>query len=105
MPAVIYCIYPAGHATSATAKMKPITITLILFIRSPSRRHGRRYPFMIPVVGSMAMAIGYTVVMGWILKYAIGAFPERRLRRSMWMILRINLAAWHLRLEIMDGRF
>ena len=29
---------------------------------------------MIPVVGSMAMAIGYTVVMGWILKYAIGAF-------------------------------
>ena len=29
---------------------------------------------MIPVLGSLAMAIGYTVVMGWILKYAIGAF-------------------------------
>lgn len=28
----------------------------------------------IPVVGSLAMAIGYTVVMGWILKYAVGAF-------------------------------
>ena len=28
----------------------------------------------IPVLGSMALAIGYTVVMGWILKYAIGAF-------------------------------
>lgn len=28
----------------------------------------------IPVIGSLAMAIGYTVVMGWILKYAIGAF-------------------------------
>lgn len=29
---------------------------------------------MIPVLGSLAMAIGYTVVMGWILKYAIGTF-------------------------------
>lgn len=28
----------------------------------------------IPVIGSMAMAIGYTVVMGWILKYMVGAF-------------------------------
>lgn len=41
-------------------------------------RHGKRKIGealgMIPVVGSMAMAIGYTVVMGWILKYAIGAF-------------------------------
>ena len=29
---------------------------------------------LIPVIGSMAMAIGYTVVMGWIFKYAVGAF-------------------------------
>lgn len=28
----------------------------------------------IPVVGALAMAIGYTVVMGWILKYMIGTF-------------------------------
>lgn len=28
----------------------------------------------IPVVGSMALAIGYTVVMGWILKYCVGTF-------------------------------
>lgn len=28
----------------------------------------------IPVLGSLAMAIGYTVVMGWILKYAVGTF-------------------------------
>lgn len=28
----------------------------------------------IPVLGSLAMAIGYTVVMGWILKYMIGTF-------------------------------
>lgn len=29
---------------------------------------------MIPTIGALAMAIGYTVVMGWILKYMIGAF-------------------------------
>ena len=29
---------------------------------------------MIPVLGSLAMAIGYTVVLGWILKYTIGTF-------------------------------
>ena len=29
---------------------------------------------LIPVLGSLAMAIGYTVVMGWILKYTVGAF-------------------------------
>lgn len=29
---------------------------------------------LIPTVGALAMAIGYTVVMGWILKYMVGAF-------------------------------
>ena len=29
---------------------------------------------LIPAIGSLAMAIGYTVVMGWILKYAVGTF-------------------------------
>lgn len=29
---------------------------------------------LIPVLGSMALAIGYTVVMGWLLKYMVGAF-------------------------------
>lgn len=29
---------------------------------------------LIPVFGSLAMAIGYTVVMGWILKYTVGTF-------------------------------
>ena len=29
---------------------------------------------LIPVLGSMALAIGYTVVMGWILKYMVGTF-------------------------------
>ena len=34
---------------------------------------------MIPVLGAMAMAIGYTVVMGWILKYAVGTFTGKTL--------------------------
>lgn len=34
----------------------------------------------IPVIGSFAMAIGYTVVMGWILKYMIGAFTGATLK-------------------------
>lgn len=29
---------------------------------------------LVPVVGSLAMAIGYSVVVGWLLKYMIGAF-------------------------------
>ena len=46
----------------------------------------------IPVLGSLAMAIGYTVVMGWILKYMIGTFTGSTLapnsidflRRIVW---------------------
>lgn len=34
---------------------------------------------LIPVLGALAMAIGYTVVMGWILKYMIGAFTGKTL--------------------------
>ena len=41
VPAVIFRVYSTGHATSAIARMKPITITLILFIRPPSCRYGR----------------------------------------------------------------
>lgn len=33
----------------------------------------------IPVLGALAMAIGYTVVMGWIVKYMIGAFTGKTL--------------------------
>lgn len=38
------------------------------------KRHLGELLGMIPVLGSLAMAIGYTVVMGWILKYTVGAF-------------------------------
>jgi len=34
---------------------------------------------LVPTLGSMALAIGYTVVMGWILKYMIGTFTGRTL--------------------------
>jgi len=34
---------------------------------------------LIPVLGSLAMGIGYTVVMGWILKYMIGSFTGKTL--------------------------
>ena len=36
----------------------------------------------IPVLGALAMAIGYTVVMGWILKYMIGSFTGTTLAPS-----------------------
>ena len=36
----------------------------------------------IPVLGALAMAIGYTVVMGWILKYMVGAFTGATLAPS-----------------------
>lgn len=37
---------------------------------------------LIPMVGALAMAIGYTVVMGWILKYTIGTFTGATLAYS-----------------------
>lgn len=36
----------------------------------------------IPVAGALAMAIGYTVVMGWILRYMVGAFTGATLAPS-----------------------
>lgn len=43
-----------------------------------NRKLGEAIGF-IPVLGALAMAIGYTVVMGWILKYMIGAFTGKTL--------------------------
>ena len=36
----------------------------------------------IPVIGSLAMGIGYTVVMGWILKYVVGSFTGATLNHA-----------------------
>ena len=46
--------------------------------RKGKRKYGEALG-MIPVLGAMAMAIGYTVVMGWILKYAVGTFTGKTL--------------------------
>lgn len=49
--------------------------------RTGSRRWGEILGF-IPVLGSLAMAIGYSVVVGWILKYTVGSFTGSVLANS-----------------------
>lgn len=49
--------------------------------RKGMRKLGEALGF-IPTIGSLAMAIGYTVVMGWILKYAVGTFTGATLASS-----------------------
>lgn len=58
----------------------------------------------IPVLGALAMAIGYTVVMGWILKYMIGALQERHLHLLTQKALLLHLEVWQVHLVIMYGR-
>lgn len=57
-----------------------------------------------PVVGSLAMAIGYTVVMGWILKYTVGAFTGATLAPADVDEFVLCSVRWHLRLAIQAGR-
>lgn len=49
--------------------------------RKGMRRFGEALG-LIPAIGSLAMAIGYTVVMGWILKYTVGTFTGSTLAAS-----------------------
>lgn len=58
----------------------------------------------IPVLGALAMAIGYTVVMGWILKYMVGTFTVPPYLQRILMDLRKDSALWHLPEEIISGR-
>ena len=60
---------------------------------------------LIPVLGSLAMAIGYTVVMGWILKYMIGYLQAQHYHLRIQPILPENSATWHLHLAIIYGSF
>lgn len=62
-----------GRATSG-----PVDAFGIACERKGKRKYGEALG-MIPVLGAMAMAIGYTVVMGWILKYAVGTFTGKTL--------------------------
>ena len=58
-----------GRAT----KSGPIDAFAYACERKSKRKVGEALGY-IPVIGSLAMAIGYTVVMGWILKYMVGTF-------------------------------
>ena len=55
------------------ARSGPVDAFGMVCEKKGKRKAGERLG-MIPVFGSLAMAIGYTVVMGWILKYAVGTF-------------------------------
>lgn len=63
-----------GRAT----RSGPVDAFGIACERQGKRKYGEALG-MIPVLGAMAMAIGYTVVMGWILKYAVGTFTGKTL--------------------------
>ena len=63
-----------GRAT----RSGPVDAFGIVCERKGKRKYGEMLG-MIPVLGAMAMAIGYTVVMGWILKYAVGTFTGKTL--------------------------
>lgn len=63
-----------GRAT----RSGPVDAFGIACERKGKRKYGEVLG-MIPVLGAMAMAIGYTVVMGWILKYAVGTFTGKTL--------------------------
>ena len=63
-----------GRAT----KSGPVDAFVYACETKNKRKLGEAIGF-IPVLGALAMAIGYTVVMGWILKYMIGAFTGKTL--------------------------
>ena len=55
------------------------------------------------MIGALAMAIGYTVVMGWIFRYMLGAFTGSTLHRQILNPLVPNSEAWPLPGEIISG--
>ena len=57
----------------------------------------------IPAAGSLAMAIGYTVVMGWILNMPSEPLPVPRLPRPTQTVLPLLSARWRPHLETMAG--
>ena len=63
-----------GRAT----RSGPVDAFGIACERKGKRKYGEALG-MIPELGAMAMANGYTVVMGWILKYAVGTFTGKTL--------------------------
>lgn len=57
----------------------------------------------IPVIGALAMAIGYTVVMGWIFRYMLGTFTGSTLAPADIESFGANSEAWLLPGEIISG--
>ena len=86
------------------AKAGPIDAFGIACEKKGKRKVGEALG-MIPVFGSLAMAIGYTVVMGWILRYAVGTFTGATLRPKNVDELGQHLVRWRLRLVIIYGRY
>ena len=79
------------------------------FETATKRRFGKKTPggilAMIPVIGSFALAIGYSVVVGWIIKYLAGSFSGSIIAGSEFsfyentfftMSSGHNVLGWHL---------
>ena len=79
------------------------------FEAATENRFGKKLPgwllSLIPVLGSFALAIGYSVVVGWILKYTVGSFTGSIIAGSEFsfyennfftMASDHNIVWWHL---------
>lgn len=63
----------SGNGIRACGTLRPVNAFGMALESRGKRKLGEALG-LIPMVGALAMAIGYTVVMGWILKYAVGTF-------------------------------
>ena len=73
IPYIIFVVLIGEMSLGRAARSGPIDAFGMICEKKGKRKLGEALG-MIPVLGSLAMAIGYTVVMGWILKYAAGTF-------------------------------
>lgn len=87
IPYIIFVVLIGGTGVIAemsfgrATKAGPIDAFGIACERKHHRKIGESLG-LIPVLGSLAMAIGYTVVMGWIYKYTAGTFTGSTLNQA-----------------------
>ena len=87
-------------------RQRPVqSMHLELPVRKKEREKVGEALGMIPVFGSLAMAIGYTVVMGWILRYAVGTFTGATLSPENVDEFGRHLVRWRQHLVIIYGRY
>ena len=86
------------------AKAGPIDAFGIACEKKGKRKVGEALG-MIPVFGSLAMAIGYTVVMGGSLRYAVGTFTGATLSPENVDEFGQHLVRWRQHLVIIYGRY